>query len=78
MIYKVIMTCTTVAETLVQADSLEEAIQISQDNDCFRDAKAEVEETDYTAEAIGKRHPKGRIVNTKDGYIDADKKHHEI
>jgi hypothetical protein len=78
MIYKVIMHCTTVAETLVRADSLEQAIEIANDNDCFCDTKEEVVNTDYTAEAIGNDHPQGRIVNTKDGYIDAEQIYHEI
>lgn len=35
MIYRVTMHLTSTSETLVKADSLEEAIQIANDNDCF-------------------------------------------
>jgi hypothetical protein len=77
MIYKVICSTVSVSEALVQARSKKEAVRIAQDNSVFSEAKEEVVGAEYETEEIGD-HPKGHIVFTKTGYIDADKKRHKI
>lgn len=78
MIYKVICTTTSVAETFVKARSKKEAIEIAEHNGVFAEEKEEVIDTEVTVAEVIKEHPRGQIVNTKYGYIDADKKRHRI
>lgn len=77
MIYRVICTTITVSEAFIEADSREQAIEIADDGSFMSDQKEEVVDTTYRAIKESK-HPKGRIVYTNTGYIDADKKRHRI
>lgn len=76
--YEVYRVQKIIASVLVKATSRAEALELAEDynRDIFNDAKDEVTDCIYSASVLKER-PQGRIINTKDGYLDATDQHHQ-